>query len=80
MVDKAIIFLISLDTIAINPDINVDIPPNTNINNNTTGLYSTIYEHLINKYTPAITKQAACNKDDTGVGNNVDILCNFYFI
>lgn len=68
IVDKAIIFFISFDTTAIKPDTNVVIPPNTNINIKAIGLYSTIYEHLTNKYTPAITKQAACNNDETGVG------------
>jgi hypothetical protein len=71
MVDSAIIFFMSFDTTAINPDTNVVIPPNTNINIKAIGLYSTIYEHLTNKYTPAITKQAACNNDDTGVGPSI---------
>jgi hypothetical protein len=79
MVDKAIIFFISLDTTAIKPETKVVIPPNTNININAIGLYSTMYEHLTNKYTPAITKQAACNNDDTGVGPSIELsnhVCN----
>ena len=35
-------------------------------------LYSKIGEHLNNKYNPAVTRVAACNKAETGVGNIVN--------
>ncbi len=54
----------------------MDIPPDINIIINIIGLYSIINEHLINKYTPAITKHAACNNDDTGVGFIIIIIYN----
>ena len=38
------------------------------ITNRAVGLYSNIGEDLTNKYNPAVTSVAACNKALTGVG------------
>jgi hypothetical protein len=43
---------------------------------NATSDCSNIGEHLINKYTPAVTIVAACIKALTGVGNKIKIKNN----
>jgi len=43
--------------------------PIIEINVNVIGVRENIGDNLINKYTPAVTIVAACNKADTGVGH-----------
>ena len=48
------------------------VAPTNVITSKAVGLYSKIGEHLNNKYKPAVTRVAACNSAETGVG---PILC-----
>ena len=48
--------------------INAVVEPIIVITNNAVLLYSNIGDTLINKYIPAVTRVAACNKALTGVG------------
>jgi len=72
MVDIAIILFKSLLT---NPTVapkNAVVAPIKVITNKAVGLNSNIGEDLNSRYIPAVTKVAACNKAETGVGASID--------
>ena len=69
--DIAIILFKSLDTNPLVAPMNAVVAPTNVITNKAVGLYSNIGEHLNNKYNPAVTRVAACNKADTGVGASI---------
>ena len=48
------------------------VAPINVITSKAVGLYSNIGEHLNNKYKPAVTRVAACNKAETGVGFKIN--------
>ena len=52
--------------------INAVVAPTIVITIKAVELYSNIGVHLNNKYKPAVTRVAACNKDETGVGYKVN--------
>ena len=66
--EKAIILFKSFCTKPLVAAKKAVVAPTKVITNKAVGLYSKIGELLNSKYIPAVTRVAACNKAETGVG------------
>ena len=72
MVLIAIILFKSLLTNPVEAATKAVVAPTRVITNKAVGLYSKIGELLSSRYNPAVTKVAACNNAETGVGASID--------